>query len=242
MSTTPNQPPEPDREPEPQDAYPWQSPQQDQAPYSGAQYGGAGQQYGEPQYSNPQYGGTGQYSNPQYGNPQYGNAQYGGSPGQYQAAPPPPPYGMGQQPYGYPSSVLPPGMPPLAGWWARVWAWLLDNFFVGAVFGLVAGITDSRAVEIIGGIAALAWSIYNAIRAGSTGQSFGKRTAGIRLARLVDGQPVGGGLGFVRWLLDMVFWWACVLPGLLNYVWPLWDVRSQTWCDKIAKSVVVRAG
>jgi uncharacterized RDD family membrane protein YckC len=246
VTTTPNQPQEPEREPEPSDdvpgspfaqpgqpqQYPYPAqPPQNQPPYAGAQYGGTGQQGAGP-YESGQYGGG------QYGGAQYGGAQYGGP---YQGAPPPPLYGYGQQPYGYPGGGMPAGMPPLAGWWERVWAWLIDNFFVGLVLGIIAGATGSRAVDIIGGIAALVWAVYNAIIAGSTGQSFGKRAAGIRLARLADGQPIGGGLGFLRWFLDMLFWWACFLPGLLNYLWPLWDSRNQTWCDKIAKSVVVKA-
>jgi uncharacterized RDD family membrane protein YckC len=72
------------------------------------------------------------------------------------------------------------------------------------------------------------WAVYNAIQAGRTGQSYGKRIAGLRLARLADGRPIGAGLGFLRLFLDWLFWVACVLPGVLNLLWPLWDARNQT--------------
>ncbi len=232
MTTTPNQPQEPDRKPEPPDgggaASDAQPGEPQQSPYTGAQYGDAGQ---------------------------YNSYQYGGAPGQYQAAPPPPPayaygqqpYGQqpyGQQPYGYPAGALPAGMPPLARWWDRVVAFVLDNG-LAVVCGWVTGATRSDTVDIVFGIIGLVgivWAVYNAVQAGRTGQSYGKRMAGIRLARLVDGQPVGGGYGFLRLFLNWILWVACVLPGVLNLLWPLWDARNQTWSDKIAKSVVVKAG
>jgi uncharacterized RDD family membrane protein YckC len=64
---------------------------------------------------------------------------------------------------------------------------------------------------------------------------------GIRLARFADGQPVGGGLGFLRLFLNWIFWLLCIIPGILNLLAPLWDGKNQTWSDKIAKSVVVKA-
>ena len=196
-----------------------QSPyQQTQQPYGGEQYAGAQQ---------PQYGASGSFS-----------GQY--EPGQYQAAPPPPPYG---QPYGYPVSDLPPGMPPLADWGQRATAFILDNGLAIAA-GWVAGGDRNNTVDVVFGLIGLAgtvWAIVQAVRAGRTGQSYGKRVMGIRLARLADGQPIGGGLGFLRLFLNWVFWVLCIVPGVLNLLWPLWDVKNQTWCDKIAKSVVVKA-
>src|SRR5215472_13062554 len=144
--------------------------------------------YGQPQYGQPQYGQP-QYGQPQYGQPQYGQQQYGQ-----------PQYGYGQgQPYGAPGVGLPIGMPPFAGWWERVAAFLLDNG-IAIVGGSIGGSDINNATDIVFdviGLAGLIWAVYNAVLAGRTGQSFGKRTVGIRLARFVDGQPIGGGLGFV---------------------------------------------
>lgn len=253
MSTTPNQPQQPEPEPEPaagesseahealrnledkpraDDVGPTaysavppplpssgeqqQSPYQQQQPYSpGGQYAPSAPpppQYGQPQYGQPPY------DQPQYGQPQYG------------------------QPYGYPPSDVPPGMPPLADWGQRATAFLLDNG-VAIVAGWIAGGERSTSIEVIFGLIGLAgavWAIANAVRAGRTGQSYGKRVMGIRLARLADGHPVGGGLGFLRLFLNWILWVACVIPGVLNLLWPLWDRKNQTWSDKIAKSVVVK--
>lgn len=236
----PQQSPYQQQPPPPQQAY--QQPQdqpgygqqpQDQPGYGQPQYGQ--QPYGQPQYGQPH--GQTPYGQQQ---PSYSGAQYGGgAQGGYQAAPPPPLYEQG---YGYPGGGLPPGMPPLADWGQRAGAFALDNGPT-IVCGWVAGAARSNAVDVIFGIlgfVGLIWAIANAVRAGRTGQSYGKRSLGIRLARFSDGQPVGAALGFLRLFLNWLFWVACIVPGVLNLLWPLWDSKHQTLVDKIARSVVVR--
>lgn len=159
----------------------------------------------------------------------------------------PPPQPGYNDPYGAPHGGGPvPGMPPFANWGQRAAAWLIDNLL--AVIGL--SILDAsyydwgsgpRAAGWVLAIVGVVWSILNAYRAGRTGQSAGKRIAGIRLARYLDGQVVGPAFGVLRLFMNVVFWAICVVPGVLNYLWPLWDRKSQTWSDKIASSVVVRA-
>lgn len=185
-----------------------------------------------------QYGQQPPYSQQQ---PQYsGSEQYAGQySGPYQAAPAPPQYG---QPYGYPASDLPPGMPPLADWGQRAMAFILDNG-VAIAAGWIAGGTRSNTIDVVFGLVALAglvWAVLNAVRAGRGGQSYGKRVVGIRLARLADGQPIGAGRGFLRLFLNWILWVACLVPGVLNLLWPLWDRKHQTWSDKAARSVVVK--
>jgi uncharacterized RDD family membrane protein YckC len=230
VSTTPNEPERSEPESEPiQDAAPGASEQ----PRPGFTAPGGEQA----QQQSPYQGQTAYQQQGQYGAAQYGDVQYG-SAGPYQAAPPPPQYG---QPYGYPGE-LPQGMPQLADWSQRATAFLLDNG-VAIVAGWIAGGNVNNATDVAFGLVGLAgvvWAIVNAVRAGREGQSYGKRVMGIRLARLSDGQPIGGGLGFLRLFLNWIFWVACIVPGVLNLLWPLWDGRNQTWCDKIAKSVVVK--
>jgi uncharacterized RDD family membrane protein YckC len=167
--------------------------------------------------------------------PPYSNGPYGPPPGGQFG----PGYGYGRQMPGMPG--MPAGMPPFAGWWQRAGAWLLDNVLIGLALSLIVSWSRSDALETLTGIIALAWAIYNAWRAGATGQSYGKRAVGIRLAQLSDGKPVGGGYGLLRLLMNAVFSALCFIPGLLNYLWPLWDEKHQTWSDKIAGSVVVKA-
>jgi uncharacterized RDD family membrane protein YckC len=86
-------------------------------------------------------------------------------------------------------------------------------------------------------VLALAWALYNAYLQGSTGQSIGKKTVGLRLLREQDGQVIGGGLGIGRYFLHLLD----SLPCLLGFLWPLWDAKKQTFADKIVKSVVIKA-
>jgi uncharacterized RDD family membrane protein YckC len=137
-------------------------------------------------------------------------------------------------------------MPPFATWWQRVGAWLIDNLpaLVGGWLTDVAYYDWGNGPRVTGWVISfvgLVWAIYNAYLAGKTGQSTGKRLAGIRLARYADGQVVGAAYGILRLFMNAVFWAICVIPGVLNYLWPLWDQKSQTWSDKIASSVVVQA-
>ena len=195
-----------------------------------------GQPFGQPGYGQqqaPVYGQQGQqqpYGQPGYGYPpppapEYGSAPYGNAP-----------YGTGQ----------PPGMPPYAGWGQRVGAWLIDNIVAAIGISMTEAAyydwgNGARAAAWVVLVIGVVWSVYNAYQAGQTGQSAGKRTLGIRLARYADGQPVGGAFGLLRLFMNVVFWVICFIPGVLNYLWPLWDQKSQTWSDKIASSVVVRA-
>jgi hypothetical protein len=45
-------------------------------------------------------------------------------------------------------------------------------------------------------------------------------------------------MGLLRWLVDTILGTISILQ-LLNYLWPLWDERNQTWADKVVGSVVL---
>ncbi len=208
------------------------------------QYGEQPRYNGHPQHNGaPQYGQAAQPTGAQNG---YG-AQGGQNPAMQQGygyPPPPPGY---NEPYGSPYGGGPvPGMPPYAHWGQRVGAWLIDNLPAAVGISLLDASyydwsTGARAAGWVIAIVGVVWAISNAFRAGRTGQSTGKRILGIRLARYMDGQVVGPGYGVLRLFMNAVFWAICIIPGVLNYLWPLWDRKSQTWSDKIASSVVVRA-
>jgi uncharacterized RDD family membrane protein YckC len=188
---------------------------------------------GQPVFANSHQPGHDQ----QQQQPNYGQQQQPG----YGYPPPPSDYGA---PYGS-RAERPAGMPPYAGWGQRAVAWLIDNLVAAIGLDLLeASYYDwGNGVRILSWVLAILgviWSVYNAYLAGQTGQSTGKRMMHIRLARFVDGQVVGGGYGILRLFMNAVFWVVCLIPGLLNYLWPLWDPKSQTWSDKIASSVVVK--
>jgi uncharacterized RDD family membrane protein YckC len=173
---------------------------------------------------------------PGYGQPPYGGAQPG-----YGQAPPPgyppaPPPGYPQAPpYGAPGYGYPP-VPTYsyANWGKRVMSAFLDYIGLGVLAGILI-VSKATALGLIVDLAALVWGFYNAYQGGATGQSFGKRIAGTRLQREVDGQPIGGGLGIGRYFLHIIDG----IPCYLGYLWPLWDSKRQTFADKILKTVVV---
>jgi uncharacterized RDD family membrane protein YckC len=70
---------------------------------------------------------------------------------------------------------------------------------------------------------------------GKTGQSWGKRVVHLRLVRMADGQPIGGGMAFVRDLAHTVDGLICYI----GYLMPLWDDRRQTVADKLLNTVVL---
>jgi uncharacterized RDD family membrane protein YckC len=75
------------------------------------------------------------------------------------------------------------------------------------------------------------------LEGGRSGQTLGKRVAGIRVADARNGGPIGSGRALVRHVGRYV-------SGLalgLGYLSMLWDPREQTWHDKMANAVVVRA-
>jgi uncharacterized RDD family membrane protein YckC len=191
---------------------------------------------------------------PQYGQPQYGQPPPPAypAPGGYQ-----PPTTYPATPGGYSPQPYPPADTPgtfmgrpLANWLQRVGAYLID-YLIGALPLIVVLIfasaltstNDSDATaQASGGLVFLAylatfaiWVYNRSILMGRTGQSWGKKALNLRLVRMVDGQPLGGLMCFVRDIVHVLD----ALPCMLGYLWPLWDARRQTFADKIMNTVVL---
>jgi uncharacterized RDD family membrane protein YckC len=184
----------------------------------------------------PNQPGYGQQPQPPYGTPQpgYGQPPAPGAAGGY--VPDQPGYYMGRT---------------LANWPQRVGAYLIDNLiasipaFLAIILfsGTQPGETPSAGAGLVAFLLYLVslglWIYNRAILMGRTGQSWGKQVLNLRLVRMADGQPMGGGMAFVR---DLVH----ILDGLLCYLgflWPLWDARRQTlFGDKIMNTVVLSEG
>jgi uncharacterized RDD family membrane protein YckC len=173
-----------------------------------------------------------------------------------------PPYGAPQPGYGQPPAPgaaggYVPDQPghymgrTLANWPQRVGAYLIDNLiasipaFLAIILfsGTQPGETPSAGAGLVAFLLYLVslglWIYNRSILMGRTGQSWGKQVLNLRLVRMADGQPMGGGMAFVR---DLVH----ILDGLLCYLgflWPLWDARRQTlFGDKIMNTVVLSEG
>ena len=176
------------------------------------------------------------------------------------------PQGYGQQPYQPAPGAQGYGYPvrPYAGWWSRVGAYVLDSLITFAVTAIpliiamvmifsqtetyttFGGETESEytggplpiIVLFVAFAIGLAFTIWNSIvRQGRRGQSLGKQVMGIKVVRENDGQPLGVGYSFLRYILFSIFANVC----FLDVLWPLWDERKRTWHDMVVSSVVVRA-
>jgi len=122
-----------------------------------------------------------------------------------------------------------------ADWPKRALAGLVDYFGPFLVAFLVS--RGSSGLGLILQLAALGWAVYNAYLGGQTGQSYGKKIAGIRLISEATGMPPGGGLGIGRYFVHIID----ALPCYLGFLWPIWDSKKQTFADKLLKTVVVKA-
>lgn len=205
--------------PPPQDPYGQQPP-----PYGQPSYGQQPPPYGQPQYGQPQYG------QPQYGQQPYGQPGY-------------PQPGYPQPGYGVPTGGY-------ASWLQRVGAYLVDGLisFVAYLPAVVGNVLNTNAsnngdtsgvgllLTLVGVIASIGVFVWNVcLRQGRTGCTIGKSALGIKLISESTGQPIGGGMSFVRQIAHILD----AIPCYLGYLWPLWDGKRQTFADKILKTIVV---
>lgn len=207
--------------------------------------------------------------------PRIGVGPVGGATGE---APPPPhaypgmpplgayPPGYGPPPgsVGYSSNVgfLDPLLNlPLAPWWKRLVAIIIDGAALGAVYFVLLAIigiaarngqdattttasTKSGALFVgfivIIILASIPNSLYFGIMNGSTrGQTLGKMALGIAVRDAGTGQPIGIGRGIARFYMTVLFELVLYVPYVLDCLSPLWDKRRQAWHDKVVSSVVI---
>lgn len=185
--------------------------------------------------------------------PQYGQQPQYGQPPKYGQMPP-----VSSQGYGPPQPAY-----PYASWISRVGAYLLDYLIVplpGVIVAIIGAVIAFSGAEVttyddgtvttegansvgllvigIGIVLTLLIEVWNYVfRQGNTGQSLGKKWLGISVVRESDGVPLGPPVALLRWILEAILGGAC----FLNYLWPLWDSKSQCWHDMIVRSVVIRA-
>lgn len=148
---------------------------------------------------------------------------------------PPPGYWGGPAPYGPTTGA------PLAEWGSRAGAYLLDVAVILVPF-LVVGVGLGRvsvAFAFIAYVYAIACGVWFSVQVGSTGQSPGMRVVGLRCISIRTGQPIGGGMGFVRALCHSLLGLLCFIGTIVDLLFPLWDSQKQTLADKMVSTVVV---
>lgn len=151
---------------------------------------------------------------------------------------------------------------PLASWWKRLVAIIIDGAIIGvtfsiffAIIGALAGNTTTScgfnctnnttqlsgaAVVGVFVLAILPAFLYYGILNGSKrGQTVGKMAMSIAVRDARTGGPIGFWRGIGRYAITILFTFLLFIPYLLDNLSPLWDKRRQAWHDKVVRSVVV---
>ncbi len=140
--------------------------------------------------------------------------------------------------------VLTPGGWP-ASPFRRFGGYLVDSVLLLAVVAALSGIgealrpmgSDGEPIPIPTWWRVLLWAIptaYVIVAIGRWGRTIGQRVAGMRIARLDDGQPPGWGPAVVRWAVVGV-------PAAVTSVLGLGDAAAQlaTWWGVIALAALL---
>jgi uncharacterized RDD family membrane protein YckC len=178
-------------------------------------------------------------------------------------APPPPPPFPPPPAYGYAVGPVDRFGRPLADWWQRLVAILIDGIIVGVPKGIVTAIFVRSAVSggiyqshwvagliVVGIIFAVIDIAYFAILNGSEkGQTVGQMALGIAVRDEASGGAIGperAGLRIIVLYPEVVVGWIPVLGGIAGIytivaaLSPLWDSRRQGFHDKVAHTDVIK--
>jgi uncharacterized RDD family membrane protein YckC len=148
---------------------------------------------------------------------------------------------MPPSPGGYPPQVR------YASWINRVGSFLIDGvitaipaafaqlFYVGHNGSIGAGRIFGATILYFATF--VVWLYNRVIRAGRTGQSWGKVVTGSRIVGMQSGVPIGSWRAFLRDLCHFFDDPCGIFP--LGYLWPIWDRLRQTFADKIMRTVVI---
>jgi uncharacterized RDD family membrane protein YckC len=121
-----------------------------------------------------------------------------------------------------------------APWYRRIASAFID-FYGLAILGSIFRSVGPDALFVVLEALAVAWGLFNALLAGLSGQSFGKRAMGVRL---ID-RETQGLIGGRRAILRVVAHLADSIPMGVGYVAPLFDRERRCFADMIMKTVVV---
>jgi uncharacterized RDD family membrane protein YckC len=122
------------------------------------------------------------------------------------------------------------------GFWARFGAVFLDGLIIGIPAQILAAAISPGLAFVLQIAATL---VYVAVlEGGPTGQTIGRKALALRVVDATTLQPgIGPGRAIGRYFAKFL---STIAIGL-GYLWMLWDPRKQTWHDKLASTVVVKA-
>jgi uncharacterized RDD family membrane protein YckC len=130
---------------------------------------------------------------------------------------------------------------PLAEWWQRVVALMID---VAVLFIPSVILTFGAGSTLVGLVLNLALNsaYFGLLNGGERGQTVGKRALGIQVREATSGGPLGPERGVARYVVDgaATFLPPLLLFNILDGLWPLWDPKRQAIHDKVVNTVVIK--
>jgi uncharacterized RDD family membrane protein YckC len=184
---------------------------------------------------------------------------------------------MGDQPPVPPAQPAAPGGAPtgpqgqpLAEWWKRLVALIIDGFIVGIpsgilgpiIFGFMfAGFTPEATFDPVTGqidtsggffagilaaqgalflAGAVISAVYYTFLHAKRGQTVGKMALRLKVVDETTGELIPTGKAFVRWIIPGLGWLTCGILTLIDGLFPLWDPKRQALHDKMAKTSVIQ--
>jgi uncharacterized RDD family membrane protein YckC len=130
-----------------------------------------------------------------------------------------------------------------ASWGSRAAALLLDGLVLAGA-GLVLGFAIALAfgVNLLGPLSLALPAVYFTYCHGRPqGQTIGKHVLGITVRDIQGRRPIGYPRAFGRYLVLIPISFVIIIGPMIDYLWPVWDRRSQCLHDKAVRSGVFRA-
>lgn len=124
--------------------------------------------------------------------------------------------------------------PRAIAWIIDTWPWWLTT--------IVNLLVSSQTLAFILALLAFVYIVVSkGVLMGQSGQSIGKKAQGLKLVSDKTGQPIGVGLALARLFVSWLFILPCLVPYILDHLWPLWDPEKKRLLDKIFSTRVVQA-
>jgi uncharacterized RDD family membrane protein YckC len=135
------------------------------------------------------------------------------------------------------ASALEVSLLPRAGFWIRLFALALDFFvFLIPMMVVVGHIRNEAAHRVVTLLLLLSWLAYHVGLWTAKGTTIGGIVMGVKVVRL-DGRPLDYPVALIRALASVLS--AFVLG--LGFFWAGFTREKQSWHDKIAGTVIVKA-
>jgi uncharacterized RDD family membrane protein YckC len=119
------------------------------------------------------------------------------------------------------------------GFFKRLIAVVIDGLILSIALSFISGQSESL---IASAIYFILWFGYFVWMVGKFGATIGKMAMKIKIVK-ENGEKVNYSDAFIRELAS----YLSFIVFFLGYLWVIWDSKKQSWHDKIAKTIVIKA-